>query len=454
MDLIQLKKALKSFNLKDSVFEGYADLYQKLHTEPPKIGKWKTLCNPDKKKIVQYTSLTTPDRESLDLALARLAVCKLNGGLGTTMNCRGPKSAIVVREKKTFIDLLIEQIEELNKKYQSDVPLLFMNSFYTNDMTERIVGRAAFGTRTLSFCQNSYPRLLADNTGFLDPNKLNKEAWYPPGHGDLYSCLLENGYLHNLLEEGRDYLFISNADNLGATIDLKILNYIIDKDIPFLMEVTAKTSADTKGGALCQEKGQIKLLEIADVPPEHVMEFCGSEKFNFFNTNNIWVNLVCLKKMIQEGELDLGVIVNRKEVKKKSVLQLETAIGSAFNSFPGAIGLNVPRSRFLSVKKTSDLLLVQSNLFSLNRGTLKRDNLKDRSNLPQINFKEPFDDLKQYQQRFPFPPDISELDSLKLQGEVRFKGKVTLKGNVCLISNKKPISIPKGAVLENKTLES
>ena len=150
MDLIQLKKALKPFQLKDSVFEGYAHLYQKLHTEPPKIGKWKSLRNPDKKKIVEYTSLPIPDRESLDLALARLVVCKLNGGLGTTMNCRGPKSAIVVRENKTFIDILVEQIVELNKKYQSDVPLLFMNSFYTKDMTERIVGSAAVGIRTLN----------------------------------------------------------------------------------------------------------------------------------------------------------------------------------------------------------------------------------------------------------------------------------------------------------------
>ncbi len=454
MNLIQLKKALKAFKLKDSVFEGYADLYQKLHADPPQIGQWKSLRNPDKKKIVEYTSLPIPDRESLDLALARLAVCKLNGGLGTTMNCRGPKSAIVVREKKTFIEILVEQIVELNKKYHSVIPLLFMISFYTKDITERIVGRAAVGTRTLSFCQNSYPRLLADNTGFLDPKKINAEAWYPPGHGDLYSCLLDKGYLDSFLEEGRDYLFISNTDNLGATIDLKILNYIIEKDIPFLMEVTAKTCADTKGGVLCQEKDQIKLLEIADVPPEHVVEFCGNEKFNFFNTNNIWVNLVRLKKMLKEGSLDLGLIVNLKEVKKKSVIQLETAIGSAFNSFSDSIGMNVPRSRFLPVKKTSDLLLMQSNLFSLNRGTFKRDNLKDKSNLPQINLKEPFDDLIQYQRRFPVPPDISELDSLKLEGEVRFNGKVTLKGNVCLISNKKPIRIPKGAVLENKTLES
>ena len=184
------------------------------------------------------------------------------------------------------------------------------------------------------------------------------------------------------------------------------------------------------------------------------MEFCGNEKFNFFNTNNIWVNLVRLKQRLKDGPLDLGLIVNRKQVKKSSVLQLETAVGSAFNSFPDAMGMNVPRSRFLPVKKTSDLLLVQSDLFSLNRGTLKRDQGVVRSDLPQINLKDPFNDLKEYQQRIPVPPDIAELDSLELQGEVRFNGKVTLKGNVRLVSHKKSIRIPKGAVLENKIVES
>ena len=454
MDETQLKKALKSFKLKDSVLEGYTHLYGKLKTEPKKIGRWKSLRNPGKGMIAQYSSLPVPDKESLKLDLARLAVCKLNGGLGTTMNCRGPKSAIVVREKKTFVDLLVEQISELNKKYQADVPLLFMNSFYTNNMTERIVGRVAGATRIFSFCQNAYPRILADDSCFLDPKKMNAEAWYPPGHGDLYSCILENGYLDNLLQDGREYLFISNVDNLGATIDLKILNYIIDKDIPFLMEVTAKTSVDTKGGVLCQEKDQIKLLEISDVPPDHLVEFCGNEKFNFFNTNNIWVNLGRLKQTLKDGSLDLGLIVNRKKIKKQNVLQLETAVGSAFNSFPGAMGMNVPRGRFLPVKKTSDLLLVQSDFFSLNRGTLKRDRGVVRPDLPKINLKDPFNDLKEYQQRIPVPPNIAELDSLELQGEVRFNGKVSLKGNVRIVSHKKSIRIPKGAVLENKIIES
>ena len=97
---------------------------------------------------------------------------------------------------------------------------------------------------------------------------------------------------------------------------------------------------------------------------------------------------------------------------------------------------------------------MQSDLFSLNRGTLKRDQAVVRSDLPRINLKEPFNDLKEYQRRIPVPPDIAGLDSLELQGEVRFNGKVTLEGNVRLISNKKSIRIPKGAVLENKTVES
>jgi len=38
-------------------------------------------------------------------------VVKLNGGLGTSMGCRGPKSVIQVRNDLTFLDLTVQQIE-------------------------------------------------------------------------------------------------------------------------------------------------------------------------------------------------------------------------------------------------------------------------------------------------------------------------------------------------------
>ena len=43
--------------------------------------------------------------------LNKLVVLKLNGGLGTSMGCVGPKSLISVRNESTFLDLTVQQIE-------------------------------------------------------------------------------------------------------------------------------------------------------------------------------------------------------------------------------------------------------------------------------------------------------------------------------------------------------
>ena len=47
--------------------------------------------------------------------------------------------------------------------------------------------------------------------------------WYPPGHGDLYESLYNSGLLEQLIEQGKEIIFISNIDNLGATVDLSKL---------------------------------------------------------------------------------------------------------------------------------------------------------------------------------------------------------------------------------------
>lgn len=77
------------------------------------------------------------------------------------------------------------------------------------------------------------------------------EKWYPPGHGDFYESFKNSGLLKQFIEEGREYCFISNVDNLGATIDLKILSLVLkpldgQKSPEFVMEVTDKTRADVK----------------------------------------------------------------------------------------------------------------------------------------------------------------------------------------------------------------
>jgi len=70
------------------------------------------------KQIKPYQDL--PHTESLDEVrdmLNKLVVLKLNGGLGTSMGCKGPKSIISVRNQLTFLDLTVQQIEVIYKFY-------------------------------------------------------------------------------------------------------------------------------------------------------------------------------------------------------------------------------------------------------------------------------------------------------------------------------------------------
>lgn len=49
--------------------------------------------------------------------------------------------------------------------------------------------------------------------------------------------------------QGREYCFISNIDNLGATVDNKIMKLVLEPTSgphEFVMEVTDKTRADVK----------------------------------------------------------------------------------------------------------------------------------------------------------------------------------------------------------------
>ena len=49
--------------------------------------------------------------------------------------------------------------------------------------------------------------------------------WYPPGHGDIYESFFNSGLLQQLIDQGKEYVFVSNIDNLGATVDMGILQF-------------------------------------------------------------------------------------------------------------------------------------------------------------------------------------------------------------------------------------
>eukprot|EP01091_Cochliopodium_minus_P008274 TRINITY_DN1847_c0_g1_i1.p1 TRINITY_DN1847_c0_g1~~TRINITY_DN1847_c0_g1_i1.p1 ORF type:complete len:484 (-),score=157.12 TRINITY_DN1847_c0_g1_i1:39-1490(-) len=409
--------------------------------------------------IPNYDSITKISETQTKDITSKLAVLKLNGGLGTTMGCRGPKSVIEVRAGETFLDIIHHQIEYLNESTGTNIPLVLMNSFNTHKETNNIVKKYKNSSVDIkTFQQSQYPRFYSQN--FMPvPNDMNNvinDEWYPPGHGDIYQSIINSGTLEKLKKEGREYLFISNVDNLGATVDMNILNYMIEHDYEFLMEVTDKTEADVKGGTLIEYEGKIKLLEIAQVPKEHLNDFTSVKKFKVFNTNNLWVKLSAIEKFIENGNFSkMDVIKNPKKLKNGSMcIQLETAAGAAIEHFRST-GLIVPRSRFMPVKKTSDLFLVQSDLYSINpkNKCLILNPLRTLPTLPIIKLGEYFSSVQEFQNRFKSIPKILELSHLTVSGDVSFGENITLKGSVVVVAHKgNKIDVPSGSVLENSVL--
>uniref|UniRef100_A0A3Q3E5K2 UTP--glucose-1-phosphate uridylyltransferase n=2 Tax=Hippocampus comes TaxID=109280 RepID=A0A3Q3E5K2_HIPCM len=301
-----------------------------------------------------------------------------------------------------------------------------------------------------------YPRINKESLLPIAKSLDSAEAWYPPGHGDIYASLANSGLLRQLLDDGKEYIFVSNIDNLGATVDLRILRRLIgqpaDRRCEFVMEVTDKTRADVKGGTLIQYEDHLRLLEIAQVPKAHVDEFKSVTKFKIFNTNNLWISLSAIKRLVDDNAMDMEVIVNPKTLEGGlNVIQLETAVGAAIKSFRNAMGVNVPRSRFLPVKTSSDLLLVMSNLYSLDAGSLTMSQKREFPTTPHVKLGGCFTKVQDFLTRFDSIPDLLELDHLTVSGDVTFGKNVSLKGTVIIIANHGDrIDIPSGAMLENK----
>lgn len=134
--------------------------------------------------------------------------------------------------------------------------------------------------------------------------------------------------------------------------------------------------------------------------------------------------------------MELEIIINPKTNEDgQSVVQLETAAGAAIKHFKNGHGINVPRSRFLPVKSCSDLLLIKSDIYSLQHGQLVLNESRMFETTPVIKLGDHFKKIQQFQKRFKKIPKIIELDHLTVTGDVYFGRNVTLRGTVIGMSD-------------------
>ena len=380
----------------------------------------------------------------------------LNGGLGTSMGLTGPKSLLEVKNGQSFLSLILRQTDT------SAVKLAFMNSFNTHAETLAALKQLNPNRSPLTFIQHKFPKILQNDFRPADwPQNPNLE-WNPPGHGDVYTALYASGLLEELLGQGIEYAFITNSDNLGARMNASLLGYFSEHDFPFMMEVAEKTPSDIKGGHLARHRsGRLILREAAQCPEEEIEAFQDIQRYRYFNTNNVWINLKALKSLFDKKRtIRLPLILNPKTLDPRDkssppVYQIETAMGAAVSLFDGASAVQVPRFRFFPVKTCNDLLAVRSDCFVYSpeeKLILNPERLaKRRSDTIKIRLDSRYyGKIEALDERFnQGPPSLVDCDSLTIEGDVRFENDVVIKGTVT-IKNTNPAQavIPSGTIID------
>ena len=209
------------------------------------------------------------------------------------------KSLLEVRDGLSFLDIIARQVLALRERYAgaARLPLILMDSFRTRDG----LARGARGARPAQ--RRPGPRLRAE-PGAEAPGRRHARARRAgrrtrsssgrrPGTATSTRRSPAPGCSRALLEQGYRWAFVSNADNLGATLDPRILAWIAREEVPFLMEVADRTAADRKGGHLARSApdGGLVLREVAQTPEEDLDAFQDITRHRFFNTNTIWLDL-------------------------------------------------------------------------------------------------------------------------------------------------------------------
>jgi UTP--glucose-1-phosphate uridylyltransferase len=302
-----------------------------------------------------YNTLEYIDNNLLNKdILNKLAIVKLNGGLGTTMKCSKAKGCLEVINNSTFLDIFINQVIFVNKKFLSNIPIILMNSEYTEVDTQVILDKYKEKIDIYCFNQEFLYRYYEED---LDNNVVSlHNTRYPPGTGNFYESLYNSKVYEQLKERGIEYLFISNIDNLCAIFDQKIYNYVFENKVPFLMEVCKRTESDKKGGTPVLWKNRYHLLEVAQVNSNDYNDFTNITKFPYFNTNNFWIKFDEIK-----NDFDLYIISNKKTINNEKLVQLESVIGSAYSVINNSKIIEINRNRFFPVKTLDDYDNIKQN---------------------------------------------------------------------------------------------
>ncbi len=280
------------------------------------------------------------------MARGELAFVVMAGGMATRMG--GVVKALVeATDGKTFLELRLLENAALGRIAGRPVPLWLMTSDATDEPIREALARLRAPPHVKTFLQGLSLRLTPDGALFRD--KAGEPSPHATGHGDLVEAVRRSGLLDAFRKDGGKVVWITNLDNLGATVDAAILGAFLESRAKVMVEVCDKVAGD-KGGIPVHAEGRLQVLEEFRLPRDF-----DATTVSVFNTNTFVVDAEALAT----ADIAWNWFEVEKMVDGLPVIQFERLLQELTHALPAAY-MRVPRegpsARFLPVKDPEELV--------------------------------------------------------------------------------------------------
>lgn len=308
--------------------------------EPPRVGDVRPLP-----PLGSDARRELAERGSEAIRAGKVAAVVLAGGMATRFG-GVVKAAVEVARSQTFLDLKLADIRASAARALGRVPTYLMTSFATDQEVRRLAEQASTPEAPVAtFAQFISLRLNPDGSLFRDAH--GQPSPYAPGHGDLPFALRRSGVLAKLREANVSLVYMSNVDNLAATLEPAIIGAHLAAKRAISVEVADKAKGD-KGGAPARVDGVLQVVEGFRFP-----EGFDQDSIPVFNTNSFVIDLAAIDR-----DFELSWFAVNKEVGGKKAIQFERLVGE-LSAFLPTNAIQVPREgedgRFMPVKDPPEL---------------------------------------------------------------------------------------------------